>query len=172
MKRLVSLVALLMVLVGIQAMPVSAYYYAGSDILGKFVDTADSVLNAHIKLVAGYGDAYLAFDVAISGDYGVAVGAASGYSIKIADGMTIVSPMYLLKARSKDYDGLEKNVKYYKTLYWKQKYDQKTSYGYRVVAIAYIKVDRKIEHALWFDSKETVIYSPNTDVGGNVYINA
>lgn len=73
--------------------------------------------------------------------------------------------MYLLEARSIDYDGLEKNVKYYKTLYWKQKYDQKTSYGYKVVAVAYIQVDRKVEHALWFDSKETVIYSPNADVG-------
>ncbi|AEH24949.1 hypothetical protein [Pyrococcus yayanosii] len=171
MKRFSSLLIILLVGMAIWTSPAMGYSHVSSAILGKFVDTADSVSYADISITGGYGSAYLTFKVVISGDYGAAAGAASGYNVMILpNGDVTFSPMYLLQVRSKDYDGIEKNVKYFKTCYWLKKASYRTSYGYRVDAVAYISVERKIEHALWFDSIERVIYNPYADVGGNVYI--
>ncbi|AAL81651.1 hypothetical protein PFDSM3638_07690 [Pyrococcus furiosus DSM 3638] len=88
-------------------------------LLGKWVDTADSVSYARVSISRGYGSAYLSFDVSINGKYGVVAAAASGYSLTwYTNGdkeRTVFSPLYLLEVRSKDYDSLEKDVRYYKT---------------------------------------------------------
>ncbi|MFA4646248.1 hypothetical protein P8X24_03095 [Pyrococcus kukulkanii] len=140
-------------------------------ILGEWVDTADGVTSANIELTARYGSAYLTFKVVISGEYGVAAGAASGYSIAhLSNGKVAVSPKYLLQVKAKELDGPEKDVRYYKTYYWKKKVMERTDYGYRVNAVAYVKVVRKIIHSLWKDYTEVVIYNPNVDVGGRIYI--
>ncbi|AAL81650.1 hypothetical protein PFDSM3638_07685 [Pyrococcus furiosus DSM 3638] len=54
--------------------------------------------------------------------------------------------------------------------YWIRKLSTKTSYGYRIDARAYVKVVRKTYHFLWKDSEEIVIFNPNADVGGLLYI--
>jgi len=126
-------------------------------VLDTYVRTWNAATNGKISVSGGYNHVSLSFSVEWHGDYGAALAGAIGYSYD--SDSDILATSRLLQIRVKEYDGLEKDVKYDTDAYWRGRLNivKKGNIGYEIYGKFHAYIKENVHHVLWFDSSRILI---------------